>query len=210
MSHEDPSLLLDALSTRVLRSLSHSTWRKVFLRPHHEVMQFAEARGTFLAVAMQLPTWSTGADVHSEIAFLAATHGGELDPCPGALALVRFEAPGAALRMALDMQHMAGDVRFQVGLASGDCVSAGLQVDGHVVRVLVGGAADRADAVARMAAPGSIRFAPEVYAQVQDRLGDLASCMVTTEYEGDCMMAASVMLPPRSSQLSTFAGLGLT
>ena len=52
---------------------------------------------------------------------------------------------------------------------------------------------------------------PATACLVQDRLGDMASYMVTTEYEGESLTAASVTLPPRgNAQLSTFAGLGLT
>jgi hypothetical protein len=210
-SPENPSLVLDALSTRVLRTLSPGAWRKLFLRPHHEVMQFAPARGTFLCAAAQVPAWSAAGDLQSELAFLAATHGGELDPCPHSTALVRFDDPQAALDMAREMQNMICDLRFQVGLVCGDCTLASLQLEGRVLRVLVGDAVDRAEAVTRMASPGTIRIAPDAFALLQDDIVGMSHWMVTTEYEGDCMTAASLTLPPRAnSQLSTFAGLGLT
>ncbi len=210
-SNENASLVLDALSTRVLRTLSPGAWRKLFLRPHQEVMQFAPARGTFLCAAAQVPSWSASGDLLSELSFLASSHGGELDPCPQSTALVRFDDPLAALDMAREMQNMICDVRFQVGLASGDCTLASLQLEGRVLRVLVGDAVDRAEAVAHMASPGTIRIAPESYALLQDDIIGMSHWMVTTEYEGDCMTAASLTLPPRAnSQLSTFAGLGLT
>jgi hypothetical protein len=208
---EDPSLLVDALSNRVVRSLSPGVWRKLFLRPWQEVMQFAPTQGTLLCAAAQLPSWGTGANVLPELAFLARSHGGELDPCPQATALVRFDDAQAALDMALEMQQMAGDVRFQVGLASGECTLATLQLEGSVLRVLVGGAVDLAEAVTRQATPGTIRLAPETFAQVQDAVVRIGGCMVTTEFEGGCITATSLTLPPRSNaQLSTFAGLGLT
>ena len=208
---EDPSPLLDALSMRVLRTLSPGAWRKLFLRPHHEVMRFVPARGTFLCAAVQVPAWSAGGSVQSELSFLAATHGGELDPCPAATALVRFDDPLAALDMAREMQNMICDVRFQVGLVSGDCTAAILQLEGLALRVLVGDAADRAESVARLASPGTIRLAPETFALLQDDIVGMSHWMVTTEYDGEAMTGASLTLPPRaSSQLSTFAGLGLT
>ncbi len=210
-STQDPSLVLDALSNRVLRTLSPSAWRKLFLRPHHEVMQFTPARGTFLCAAMQVPAWSAGASVLSELSFLAATHGGDLDPCPQSTALVRFDDAQAALDMAREMQNMMCDVRFQVGLVSGDCTLAALQLEGLVLRVLVGDTVERAEAVTRQASPGTIRIAPETFALLQEDIVGMPHWMMTTEYEGDCMTAASLTLPPRAnSQLSTFAGLGLT
>ncbi|HEY0826268.1 MAG TPA: hypothetical protein VGD76_20945 [Ramlibacter sp.] len=208
---QDPSLVLDALSTRVLGALSPSAWRKLFLRPHHEVMQFAPARGTFLCAAVQVPAWSAGASMLSELSFLAATHGGELDPCPPATALVRFDDAQAALEMAREMQNMMCDVRFQVGLVSGDCTLASLQLEGRVLRLLAGDAVDRAEAVTRLAAPGTIRIAPETFALLHEDIVGMSHWMVTTEYEGDSMTAASLTLPPRANaHLSTFAGLGLT
>jgi hypothetical protein len=211
LTNEDPFLLLDALSGRVLRSFSPAAWRKLFLRPHHEVMQFAPVQGTFLCASMQLPAWNAPADVVSEIAFLAATHGGDLDPCPPTTALVRFDDAQAALDMALEMHGLASDLRFQVGVATGECTLATLQIEGRVLRVLIGDAVDRAELVTRYASPGSVRLAPDTHAQVQERIVAMARWMVTSEYEGDTITAVSLTPPPRStSHLSTFAGLGLT
>lgn len=211
MQFEDPALVLDALSHRVLRHLTPGAWRKLFLRPHHEVMNFTPARGTFLCAAAQMPAWHDGAGVQQEVEFLARSHGGEVDPCPHASALVRFDDPRAALQMALELQQSARDVRYQVALASGECLLATLQLDGSVLRVLVGGAIDRVESVMSLATPGSVRLAPETFAEVQEQVLRMGHCMVTTEFEGEEITATSLLLPPRSSaQLSTFAGLGLT
>ena len=211
MFAEDPSLLLDALSTRVLRNLTPVAWRKLFLRPHGEVIRLAPHRGTLLCAAMQLPAWSDAAGLAPELAFLAATHGGELDACPPATVLLRFEDPLAALDMALEMQQLAGEARFQIGLATGECAIATLHLEEQLLRAFVGGAADRAESAARLAAPGSIRISAETYACVQDAVGSVASWMLASEFEGDTMTAASLTPPPRAtSALSTFAGLGLT
>jgi hypothetical protein len=208
---EDPSLLLDALSMRVLRSFAPEAWRKLFLRPHGEVMGWSSAGGTLLCAAAQLPAWSPGAGLTPELAHMATAHGGELDPCPPATVLVRFEDPLAALAMALEMQQMACEARFQIGIACGDCAIATLQMEERELRIFVGGAAEQAEAVARQAAPGSIRFSPETYARVQEAVGSVASWMLTSEYEGETMTSASLTPPPRpTSALSTFAGLGLT
>jgi hypothetical protein len=211
LTRDHPSLLLDSLSDRVLRNLSPTIWRKLFLRPHHEVMRFERVGGTLLYARAQVPPWSAGAQVVPELAFLATVHGGDLDPCPPGTALVRFDDARSALNMALDMQQLSGDVRFQIGLVTGEMTLATLQLEDGELHVLLGEAVDRAEAVTRLAAPGSIRLAPETYADVHDPMMDMTRGVLTTEYEEDCMTAVCLTLPPRSnSQMSSFAGLGLT
>lgn len=211
MQFEDPAPLIDALSQRVLRHLPASAWRKLFLRPLREVMQFSPVQGTFLCAAAVAPVWSNGAVAQRDLEFLARTHGGELDPCPQASALIRFADPEAALAMAIELQQGAGDVRYQVGIAGGECTLATLLLEGTSLPVLVGGTVDRAEAVARQATPGSIRLSPETFAQVEPALARVAGCMVATEYDGDTVTATSLTLAPRANAfLSTFAGLGLT
>jgi len=211
MQSEDPSLMLDALSQRVLRHLSAASWRKLFLRPVHEAMHFASVQGTFLCAAALVPAWSAGTGAQRDLEFLARSHGGELDPCPQASALVRFEDPHKALAMAIELQQSASEVRYQVGIAGGDCTLATLHIEGTPLPVLVGGAVDRVEEVTRHATVGSVRLAPETFAQVQDAVVRIGGCMVATEYDGDAITATSLNLAPRSNAfLSTFAGLGLT
>ena len=211
MQFDDPAPLVDALSQRVLRHLPASTWRKLFLRPMREVMQFTPVQGTFLCAAALTPAWSNGALAQRDLEFLARTHGGEIDPCPQASALVRFADAQAALAMAIELQQGASDVRYQVGISTGECTLATLLLEGTPLPVLVGGAVDRAEGVARQATPGSIRLAPDTFEQVEVALAGIAGCMVATEYHGDELTATSLTLAPRANAfLSTFAGLGLT
>jgi hypothetical protein len=210
MPHHDPALL-DALSQRLVRHLPPSAWRQLFLRPGAEVVQFTPVRGTFLCAAAQVPVWASGAESRRELEFLAHAHGGELDPCPQATVLVSFDDPYAALAMAIELQQLGGDVRYQVGIATGECMLAHLNLQGTAIPVLVGGAVDEVETVTRQATAGGIRIAPEAYDELEDALGRIAGCMVAIEYEGDQVDAASVTMAPRSSAfLSTFAGLGLT
>lgn len=210
MPCEEPSLLLETLSDRVLRNLSPAAWRKLFLRPHQEVMQFAPSHGTLLCATLPAG-WALDASMQSDIAFLAACHGGQLDPCPEGSALVRFDTAQAAFNLAVEMQQSATHPRFQVGLVTGDCTVALLALDEGVLRVLLGETVERAAAVARQAAPGSIRIAPETCVELQDHLGDLGRGVLTTEYEHDAVIAMSLTPTPSSTApLSTFAGLGLT
>jgi class 3 adenylate cyclase len=152
-----------------------------------------------------------GGHTLADIAFLAACHGGEVDPCPEGSALVRFENARAAFNMAVEMQQSGVHPRFQVGLATGACTVACLALDDGVLRVLLGDTVERAGSVARHAAPGSIRIAPETFGELQEQLVDVSRGVLTTEYEQESMIAVSLTPTPHSTaHLSTFAGLGLT
>ena len=66
---------------------------------------------------------------------------------------------------------------------------------------------------AGIASPGPefSAIAPETFSQLQRSLVDFGRGVLTTEFEGDAMTAVSLTLTPKSnSQLSSFAGLGLT
>ena len=211
MLFEDPTHLLDALSQRVLRHLSVTAWRKLFLRPAHEVMHFSPVTGTLLCAAAQTPAWAPQAGAVRDLEFLARSHGGELDPCPQASALVRFATAQDALAMAIELQQMTGEVRYQVGLATGECTLVTLLLDGTPLPVLVGGVVDRVEAVTLQASCGCIRMAPETFAEVHDAVALIPGCMVATEFEGEDITATSLTLAPRANAfLSTFAGLGMT
>lgn len=211
MQSEELSPLVDALSQRVLRHLSATAWRKLFLRPVHEMMHLATVNGTFLSAAALVPAWSSGAGAQRDLEFLARSHGGELDPCPQASALVSFVDPHDALAMAIELQQMAGEVRYQVGVATGECTLAMLQLEGTTLPVLVGGAVDQAELLTRQASAGTIRMAPQTCELVQDAMLRIAGGMVATEYDGDALGATSLTMAPRANAfLSTFAGLGLT
>lgn len=211
MQYENPNPLLDALSRRVLRHLPAAAWRDLLLRPQQEVMQFRPLRGTLLCAAAQVSSWSSGASAQHHLEFLARSHGGELDPCPQSCALVHFEDADAALAMAIELQRLGGELRYQVGIASGECTQALLQIEGATLPVLVGALVDQVEEVTRQATPGSIRLAPDAYRELEPAVQGIAGCMVATEYEDDRVAAASLTLAPRANAfLSTFAGLGLT
>jgi hypothetical protein len=62
------------------------------------------------------------------------------------------------------------------------------------------------------APPGSIQLCGRTYEALHGRLSvEIPEGLITTEMQGNLVTLASVTLPPaRNSQLSTFAGLGLT
>jgi hypothetical protein len=204
-------MLIEELSDRVLRSLSTTVWRKLFLEPRESVMHFEQEPATLLCAELHAPSWSAGAHLLSELAYLARRHGGEVDPCPPTAALVRFSNPAAALEMAWQMQQLASDAPFQIGIVTGPCTTASFRLDGGVLRVLAGAEVGRAAAVAALAAAGTIRLDGATYHGLQQEIGGITSGVISTEYEGDEVTAVSLTLPPSSTAyLSTFAGLGLT
>lgn len=210
MQYENPPPLLDALAQRVLRHLPASAWRKLLLQPQ-EALRFQPVRGTLLCASAQVPLWAGGAGAQQDVEFLARSHGGEIDPCPQGCALVRFDDAEDALAMAIELQRLGSEVRYQVGIATGECTQALLQLEAMALPVLVGELVDQVETVTRQATPGSIRLAPEAYASLEAAVQRIAGCMVATEYEDDRIAAASLTLAPRANAfLSTFAGLGLT
>lgn len=209
---EDPSVMLDALSERVLRHLSVTAWRKLFLQnPRSDVMHFEHSSGTLLCAELPGARWRAGAPVLAELSFLANCYGGHVDPCPPTAALIQFDEPTLALDMALQLQEVANDTAFQVGIVTGSFTTAVLRLDGKLLRMLVGAEVTRAAAVARLATAGTIRMGAESYLALQDNIARVPAGVISTEYEDDQMTAVSLTLAPRSTAyLSTFAGLGLT
>lgn len=207
----DQSLMIDALSDRVLRNLSTSVWRQLFLEPGDERMRLEQGVGTLLCAELQAPSWSSGAHLLGELSYLAGCHGGYVDPCPASAALVRFDHPAAALDMALQMQQLASDAPFQIGIVSGALTTAAFRLDGGTLRMLAGDEVQRAGEVARLAAAGTIRMDAATYLALQDEIAQSRTGVVSTEYEGEEITAVSLTLtPPSNAYLSTFAGLGRT
>ena len=120
MSAEDPSLLLDALSTRVLRNLTPVAWRKLFLRPHGEVIRFAAGAPRCCAPPCSRPPGPT-APASRQAGVQRPARNGEPDACPPATVLVRFEDPFAARWTWRWRCSNWRARRFQIGLAAEQC-----------------------------------------------------------------------------------------
>lgn len=161
----------------------------------HSAMPFAQTkiRQTVLyAQAGDLRLW----DRHerdsfmAEVEFLAVLHNGSVDTRIDRAAVVHFDEPGACIRMAMDLQRSAGDLRLCIGVHT----ETGLAAQESLT-----------------AASGSIAIAPEIHALVKGELeADSAACLVMEEFHESGL--ARVCLTPAPAQggpeLSTFAGLG--
>jgi class 3 adenylate cyclase len=202
--------LLEALSERMLRHHPSASWRRLFIEPDgHDQIVFEDGQGVLLCAHVQDRNVAGSASIQSEFAFIAASHRAEVDPCPSGDLLMCFDDPGRALGAALDLHQLAGGARLQVGLAMGERAVAVIAADGSTLRVSLGAAVDCATRVSRMAPAGTVRMEPAVFELVQDRIRELARCVVSTEYDATGIEAVSLVMAPNASEaLSTFAGLG--
>lgn len=203
--------LLEALSERMLRHHSSSSWRKLFLDPRRQDDIKLEP-GTGIYVCAQLQDRNIVADpnVQSELALVAASHRAEVDPWPSGDMLMCFQDPALALDAAVDLQQLVGGIRVQVGIAAGPRSIAVVDAGASTLRVSLGQAVDSAARASRMAPGGTIRMESGMYELLQDEIRDLSGCVLTTEYDGEGREeAVSLVMAPRPSEAqSTFAGLG--
>jgi len=204
------SWLLEALSERMLRHHPSASWRKLFIDPAgQDRIVFQDGQGVLLCAHLQDRNMAGSESVRAEFAFIATSHGGELDPCPPGDVLMCFDDPARALAAALDLHQLRGGTRLQVGLAIGERAVAIVDGDGPVLRVSLGAAVDCATRVSRMAPAGTVRLEPAVFELLHERIRELPRCVVSTEYDATGIEAVSLVMAPNASEaLSTFAGLG--
>ena len=203
--------LLEALSERMLRHHSSSSWRKLFLDPRRQDdIRLEPGKGIYVCAQVQDRNMAGNPNVRSELALLAEMHRGEVDPWPSGDLLMCFQDPAAALAAAVDLQQLVGGVRVQVGIATGARSIAVIDAGGTTLRVSLGEAVDSAARASRMAPGGTIRMEAGMYELLQDQVRDLPRCVVTTEFDGDGREeSVSLVMAPRASEAqSTFAGLG--
>lgn len=203
--------LLEALSERMLRHHSSSSWRKLFLDPRRQDdIKLEQGKGIYVCAQLQDRNMVTDTNVQSELALVAASHRAEVDPWPSGDLLMCFQDPATALEAAVDLQQLVGGVRVQVGISSGPRSIAVIDAGGTALRVSLGHAVDSAARASRMAPAGTIRMEAGMYELLHDEIVDLPRCVVTTEFDGEGHEeSVSLVMAPRASEAqSTFAGLG--
>lgn len=203
--------LLEALSERMLRHHSSSSWRKLFLDPRRQQdIRLEQGHGFYVCAHLQDRNMATDPNVQSELSLVAASHRGEVDPWPSGDLLMCFQDPALALHAAVDLQQLVGGIRVQVGIATGPRSVAVIDAGGTTLRVSLGHAVDSAARASRMAPAGTIRMEAGMYERLQDQVRDLPRVVVTTEFDGNGHEeAVSLVMAPRPSEAqSTFAGLG--
>jgi class 3 adenylate cyclase len=151
------------------------------------------------------------ASIDSEVAFVAAGCGAEIDPWPAGDALLSFRHPADALAAAIELSQLMGRTTLQIGLSTGQCRIASIADGDSQIQVAVGPAVDAASDACQMAPAGTVRMTAAAYAELQNSVANLRNCLVAAEYDHDGMEAVSLTFAPSASDaLSTFAGLGLT
>ena len=142
-------------------------WKDLILGAGRASIRFEQRNLTLVHVDAQTPLGQPGSATegfYQELQRINARHDGRLDPYVDAAALVTFEDPGAALRMAMDLQRAAGDVRLRIGIVSGPCTLAFFRAHGRLWCTPLGRQPARAAEVAATAVSGGIVVSPEAYA----------------------------------------------
>lgn len=161
-TNQEDALLLEALSDKVLHQLPPAVWKGLFLGAERNTIRFEERVLTLVhADAETQATGSVTERFYQELQRLNTRHGGRLDPYVNATALVTFEDPAAAIRMATDLQRAAGEVPLRIGVVSGPCMLAFFRAQGRLWCTPLGEQPARAATVAASARPGGIVISPE-------------------------------------------------
>jgi hypothetical protein len=161
---QDQALLLEALSDKVLHQLPPAVWKNLFLGAERESIRFEQRVLSLVhADVAEGGQGSVTERFYQELQRLNARHGGRLDPYVNATALVTFEDPGAAVRMAIELQRAAHDVPLRVGVVSGPCTLAFFRAQGRLWCTPLGEQPARAAQVAAKASQGGIVISPETY-----------------------------------------------
>ena len=160
------ALLLEALSDKVLHQLPPKVWKDLMLGGGRESIRFEERQLTLVHVDAQTPVGQPGSATESfyqELQRINVRHDGRLDPYVDAAALVTFEDPSAAMRMAMELQREAGGVRLRIGIVSGACTLAFFRAQGRLWCTPLGTLPARAAETAATALIGGIVVSPEAY-----------------------------------------------
>lgn len=170
---DDEALLLEALSDKVLHQLPPAVWKELFLGAGRDSIQFEHRELTLLHADAAVPAGQPGSVTerfYHELQRINARHGGRLDPYVDAAALITFEEPGAAVRMAMELQRASEGVALRVGVVSGVCTLAFFRAQGRLWCTPLGRLPARAAEVAATAIVGGIVISPESFAPGEIRI----------------------------------------
>jgi class 3 adenylate cyclase len=171
-SIQDRALLLEALSDKVLHQLPAAVWKGLFLGPERATIRFEERHLTLVHADLGTASGQAGGAMerfHQELQRLNGRHNGRLDPYQERAALAAFENPGAAVRMAIELQRAAEGVTLRIGVVSGVCTLAYFRVQGRLWCTPLGAQPERAAQVAAGATVGGIVISPETYGPSESR-----------------------------------------
>lgn len=203
---------VQALGERMARHLAPQAWDRLFRGPDRETMSFDERLLTVLYTdTALLPGFGhRGHDAFvAQVDWLAARHGGHVDGFVFGAVVAFFDDPRNCIRMALDLQRVARELRLRIGVQTAAAAIATFRTGGVTRSALLGPATAQAACLAGAAAVGSIAVSRDTYGQVREELPrDTGGCLVTEEFDGSDI--AQACITPAPSEMSSFAGLGLT
>jgi hypothetical protein len=164
----DHALWLEALSDKVLHQLPAAVWKQLFMGPGRDSIHFEQKHLTLVHVDTEADPQApaAGERFYQALQRVNARHHGRLDPYVNAAALVSFDDPGAAVRMAMDLTRAADGVGVRIGVVSGPCTLAFFRTQGRLWCTPLGAQPARAAQVAATARTGGIVISPETYAPV--------------------------------------------
>ena len=171
-SIQERALLLEALSDKVLHQLPPAVWKGLFLGPEGDSIRFEQRHLTLVHADLSAAPADADAAIerfHGELQRLNGRHNGRLDPYQDGAALATFENPGAAVRMAIELQRSSEDLALRIGVVSGVCTLAYFRVQGRLWCTPLGEQPERAATVAATAATGGIVISPETYGPGEGR-----------------------------------------
>jgi class 3 adenylate cyclase len=163
---QDRALLLEALSDKVLHQLPAAVWKGLFLGPGRETIRFEQRHLTLVHADLSAESGHASDAVerfHQTLQRLNARHHGRLDPYQDGAALLTFENPRAAVRLAIELQRAAEGTALRIGVVSGVCTLAYFRIQGRLWCTPLGRQPLRAAEVAASATVGGIVISPETY-----------------------------------------------
>ena len=158
---QERALLLEALSDKVLHQLPPAVWKGLILGPGRDSIRFEQRH---LSLVYADPGAGGGEAVdrfHAQLQLLNGCYLGRLDPWQHGAALASFEDPGAAVRVALELQRLAGGLPLRIGVVSGVCTLGYFRVQDRLWCTPLGTLPERAAIMAASASPGSVLISPE-------------------------------------------------
>ncbi|HTH77611.1 MAG TPA: response regulator [Ramlibacter sp.] len=203
---------VEELSEKLARNLSPDSWQRLFHGPAFGSIRFDEKVQTVLyAEGPEVMNVRDHESFSAELGWLAARHHGRVDRFSDNAGIVFFDEPASCVRMAMDLQRSANDLRLRMGVHTGICnIGTFRSDDWHCT--LIGPETGLAAKVAATAAIGSIAISPETYALVKDDIHtDAGGCLVMEEFhDSDLAQVCLTPTPIKRGEhaLSTFAGLG--
>ena len=201
----EPTAFLDIIAERLAKArhaFAHSA----------EALQAIPATLTFEWRTMTLLCLEDpcGTCLPGELAEAAGRHGGRMDRFTTATALASFSRATNALELAMELQR--DGAKYRVALVTGHCIAVKFQLEGRAVRMIMGKGVAQAEALIHRVPNGTIHVSAETYPLLQDDFDATGfGGLVFAEFMDDSLLEATITMPPDSdSDMSTFAGLGLT